>query len=107
MLQAVSKNLVLTCAVLVTMVVLVLGITMKAHALTSLSRWNSHFVLTLKSHRYWVSTSRITGVGAYLGAISFHGSASGSFRLYSIPGIPNNEAIAVQTQTGYLLAVEK
>jgi hypothetical protein len=79
----------------------------KVHAQTSLSKWDPHFVLTFKSHEYYVSTSQVSPVGQYVGGITYHGPHSSFFRLYAIPGIPNDEAIAVQTRDGYLLAVEK
>ena len=70
------------------------------------SSWDPSYILTFNGHRYTVSTSQVAGVGSYLGAVSYHGSHSGVFNLYAIPNVLNYVAIAVQTRSGYLLAVE-
>ena len=75
-------------------------------AQTGTSLWDPDYILTFDGYSYTVSTNSVTDVGAYLGSVSYHGFHSGGFRLYAVPKVPNQKAIAVQTKSGYLLAVE-
>jgi sugar lactone lactonase YvrE len=85
-------------------------------ASTDLYSWDPNLVLTLtdltlKDHYYTVTTSTVpvNEVGSYITSIGYYGTPNhpgGVFRLYTIPKFPNYEEIAVQTKSGYLLAIE-
>ncbi len=101
------RGFLITMLILLTFWAVISEFSFSASAITRPAyHWHSGFILTFHGKRYEVSTSRVVGVGRYIGGISFHGSKSGYFPLYSIPGVSGYLAIAVKTSTGYLLAVK-
>jgi hypothetical protein len=70
-----------------------------------LSLWASEYVLTYSNHKYIVTDQLTTDIDQVIGAVAYHGSISGDFKLFSISQIDDFSKIAVQTKIGYLIAI--
>lgn len=57
-------------------------------------------------HRiYRVTHIVLSPVGSEIGGATYHGTISGFFKFFAVPGHPIREEIAVQAQQGFLKAV--
>jgi metallo-beta-lactamase class B len=72
----------------------------------NLSVWSEEFVLTYNNHKYTVTEQLTDNIGQAIGAVTYHGDKSGNFRVYSINNIDDYSKIAVETQIGYLIAID-
>lgn len=103
-----KRNWILGFASLFLMAALVVGInTALASRAHHLAPWNFKYILKFHGQQYEVSSNHVTRIGTYLGTISYHGTSSGGYRIYAIPGLHRYSSIAVQTNGGYLIATEK
>lgn len=67
--------------------------------------WHYVLVLTVDGHTYRVTHHTVKRVGRKVGSIGYRGVYSGTFEIYSVPGVPVSKEVAVDARQGYLKAV--
>jgi hypothetical protein len=105
-------NKIFTLYVIVSLIILVLLLPRLSNDQGShnsinshLSLWANEYVLTYNNHNYTITDQLTADIGQVIGAVTYHGSISGDFKLFSINQIDDYSKIAVQTKIGYLIAI--
>ena len=68
-------------------------------------RWYYVFGLTVRGHRYRVTHDTVPRPGRRVAVVSYHGPESGAYTIFSVPGVPVSQEVAVDARQGYLKAV--
>jgi hypothetical protein len=69
--------------------------------------WHYNWVAVgVRGHAYRVTHRTVSQVGPLVTGVMYHGALySGWYAVYSIPGVPVSQEVAVRARQGYLLAV--
>lgn len=67
--------------------------------------WHYDFVLSVRGHAYHVTQRTVSRVGPEVTEVAYHGVYSGWYKVYSVPGVPVSQEVAVHARQGYLEAV--
>lgn len=67
--------------------------------------WHYNFGLAVHGHTYRVTHETVPRIGRKLTTVAYHGMASGWYAVYSVPGVPVSQEVAVLARQGYLKAV--
>jgi hypothetical protein len=69
-------------------------------------KWSQNLNLNFNGYEYKVSQETTNDIDNYIGVVSYRGSNSNTYKLYSIKNIKDYTKIAVKTQDGYLIAIK-
>lgn len=68
-------------------------------------RWYYVFGLTVLGQRYRVIHHTVPRLGRRVAVVSYHGFESGVYTIFSVPGVPVSQEVAVDARQGYLEAI--